>query len=124
MKTKKAETHSALDVLSSASYATYTAHICGDGKILQIEERIGRKHLRAIDPLSKYGRQLLKTKKVLFYMPDGSLVRGTSITGIILKLKNLALDRMQKLPENSEWKECMEKNLESIESWEKLYLCP
>ncbi len=124
MKIRKTDTLSTLDILSSASYTTYTAHICGDGKILQIEERIGRKHLRTIDPLSKYGRQLLNTKKVLFYMPDGSVVRGKSIKGIILQLKSTVLDKMQKLPEASEWKECVEKNLESIESWEKLYLSP
>ena len=122
MKIKDFDHITTLDILSSAIYKNYLARMCGDGKILQIEERIGNKLLRTIDPLSRSGRKLLNTQKIIFHMPDGEIVQGKNIREIFQKLKENSLEKIQKFPEAQEWKERLEKTIEQINGWEKLYL--
>lgn len=122
MKIKDLNQLSSLDILSSAIYKTYAARLCGDGKILHIEERIGKKLLRTIDPLSKAGRELLNTQKVLFHMPDGELLRGKHAREAYQNLKQKTLGKMKQFAGDRELTEMLERTVESIERWEKLYI--
>ncbi|MGH9870139.1 MAG: hypothetical protein ACREAA_18505 [Candidatus Polarisedimenticolia bacterium] len=50
----------------------YTAVVLGDGQVLPIEERVGRRLIRAIEPLSREGRSLLVSGQVMLWHDDGA----------------------------------------------------
>jgi len=50
---------------------SYTAVICGDGRILPIVESIGRRVLREIDPASSEGRAILRSGDASLWSEDG-----------------------------------------------------
>lgn len=51
---------------------TYTAVICGNGRILPIVESIGRRVLREIDPASSEGREILRSGRASLWSEDGT----------------------------------------------------
>lgn len=57
----------------------YSALVCGDGRVLPIIERVGRRVIREIDPSSREGRRLLEERKVSLQ----SATRGSEPTGPI-----------------------------------------
>lgn len=110
-----------LDVLSSAQYKSYVAQICGNGQILAIEERVGKKLLKSINPMSKRGKELLANQKVTFHLPDGEQVPSASPTQVFLKLREITLEKLKKCPEDKYQEEHFQAILEQIIQWEKLY---
>ncbi len=122
MKTKKIHQNTTLDVLSSSLPKTYMTRLCGDGQILPIEERIGKKLLRTINPMSKKGKTLLSERKVIFNLPDGERISSQSLAQVFLKLRELTLEKMKKFPEDQQREEHLNAVIKNIKYWEKLYL--
>jgi len=59
---------------------TYTAFVCGSGRVLPIVESIGRRVVRQIDAEGSEGRRLLARGQVRLWPTDrrGSIVRPTT----------------------------------------------
>ncbi|MEW5807440.1 MAG: hypothetical protein AB1756_08865 [Acidobacteriota bacterium] len=124
MKTEKVNQTTTLDIPSSALYKSYIVRLRGDGQILQIEERVGKKLLRTIDPLSKDFRELLRKEGMAFHMPDGEKFHGKSLGEAYQKLIDRALEAIEKAPESREWRERHEELIKKIHAWEEFYRNP
>lgn len=121
MKVKRTPQNTTLDVLSSALHKSYIAQICGSGEILPIEERVGKKLLKTINPVSKRGKELLAKQKVVFHLPDGECIPSASLPKLFLKLKEITIEKMKKYPEDKYQEEHFHAVIENIKQWEKLY---
>ena len=122
MTIKKILQRTTLDIPSSALHKNYVARICGDGKILPIEERIGKKLIKTINPVSRKGKKLLAQQKVTFHLPDGDRLSPTSLSQVFLKLRESTLEKMKKFPEDEYQEAHTNQVIEHINEWEKLYL--
>lgn len=122
MKIKKRQHNTTLDILSSALHKSYMAHICGNGQILPIEERVGKKLLKTIDPMSKKGKELIAKQKVTFLLPDGDRIPFPSLPQIFLKLRETTLEKMRKFSKEKQQEEHVHAVMEHISYWEKFYL--
>lgn len=65
---------------------SYTALICDDGTILPIEEKLGRRLLRTIDPASREGRELLRRDAILLTSAEGPTIAGLAIDEVLDRL--------------------------------------
>ena len=121
MKTKKIQDNTTLDILSSAIHKSYTARICGNGQILPIEERVGKKLLKTINPMSKKGKELIAKQKVVFHLPDGERMFSPSLPHVFLKLREITLEKMRMFAEDKRQEEHLHAVIENIKYWEKYY---
>jgi hypothetical protein len=64
----------------------YSAVIRSDGAMLPIEERLGRRLLRSLQPESLEARRLLHDGAVAFVMPDGTALSGLPIAAVYERL--------------------------------------
>jgi hypothetical protein len=121
MKMRRRTMNTTLDVLSSALHKSYVAQICGSGQILPIEERVGKKLLKTINPVSKRGKELLAEQKVTFHLPDGKRLSAASPSQVFLKLREITLEKVKKCPKDKYHEEHFHAVMEQIMQWEKLY---
>lgn len=121
MKIKKVQQNTTLDILSSALHKSYVARICGNGQILPIEERVGKKLLKTINPVSKKGKELIAKQEVTFLLPDGERLAKASLRQVFLKLRENTLEKMKLPLEDKYQEEHLHGVMENIKHWEKLY---
>ena len=97
---KRAPAETALEPIIEKAY---TAHVCGDGRILPITESIGRRVLREIDPDSREGHALLKSGKVTLWVEDGHIPRRVPADQILSEMKQRLDERRAEHPRNKAW---------------------
>ncbi len=96
----------------------YTAILCGDGKILPIEERLGKRLLRTIDCASGEGRDLLRRGWVFLRTSEGKCLDGTPLQHVYTRLREEAESRMAERPDDAGWQRHWLTQLTSIRTWE------
>lgn len=64
--------------LEISSLKHYAALVADDGLVFPIEERLGRRLLRTIDPDSREARDLLASGQVRLVTPRGETVKGST----------------------------------------------
>jgi len=97
----------------------YSAVLCGDGSILPIEERLGRRLLRTIDPTCREGRDLLRRGWVALRTLDGKSIERTPVLRVYARLREEAEARLAERPEDAPWCQHYRSMLASIERWER-----
>lgn len=98
----------------------YTSAIMGDGSILPIQELIGRRLLREIDPLCIEGRQLLIDGRVSLHAANGTPIRQRRIDEILDRLLTLTRHRREAYPQFDSWTRHHDRMLESIHRMKRL----
>src|SRR6266850_5598496 len=84
--------------LSTRIEKSYTAIVCGDGRILPITETIGRRLLREIDPEGREGRSLLTSGRVTLWTPDGKRYRNHPVDRLLRSMREDLKSRLSKHP--------------------------
>ncbi len=83
--------------------ARYTAAVCGDGRVLPIVERLGRRQVREIDPLSSRGRELLASGSVTLLYDGGERAEALAIDALLERLCERARGRRDAYPGLAQW---------------------
>ena len=92
----------------------YEAGICGDGRVLPILERLGRRHLREIDPTSSEGRWLLAEGKVTLWFDDGTRSQTAPIDRVLDQILSATKSRRDANPGLPGWTSHHEQVLKSL----------
>ena len=96
----------------------YTAILCGDGKILPIEERLGKRLLRTIESGTLEGRDLLRRGWVFLRTADGKCLEGTPLQHVYACLREEAESRLAERPDDPRWQRHWLTQITSIRTWE------
>lgn len=94
---------------------SYTALVRNDGTLLPIEERLGRRLLRTLDPDSREAHGLLQRGDVCLMTSSGKNLAGVPVQEVLDRLRretNAQLDRHRNDPE---WRRRCERTLETLE---------
>src|SRR5438093_2853868 len=92
----------------------HSAAVLGDGRILPIVEKLGRRVLREIDPLSPEGRSLLDSGRVTLWYDDGACVDTAPIQEVLDRLRSVVLRRRDAYPKVPRWTAHHDQILKSI----------
>lgn len=92
----------------------HSAAVLGDGTILPIVEKLGRRVLREIDPLSSEGRSLLDSGRVTLWYDDGASVETAPIQQVLDHLRSAVLVRRDAYPKVPRWTDHHDQVLKSI----------
>jgi hypothetical protein len=88
---------------------TFSARVCGDGRVLPIVESIGRRVVREIDPEGREGRRLLADGKVTLRSADGRLSSRVPVGQFLTRMKEEISGRASEHPRDRQWKRhCLE----------------
>ena len=94
---------------------TYSSVIRGDGTILPIEERLGRRLLRSLDSASREARALLRSGRVRLRSSDGRELSGASIAAIYDRLRVETSAQLSERAEDPRWRRHCREKLETID---------
>jgi hypothetical protein len=99
----------------------YSAVVTGTGEIQPIQEFLGRRLLRQIDPCSRTGRELLTGGRVCLWCE--SVVRGERlpVRDLLGRLRDHALREMDDGAGDAGWSRCCRSRLDTIESWQAFF---
>lgn len=100
----------------------YSAVLCGDGSIMPIEERLGRRLLRRIEPDSAEGRDLLARGWVSLRNIEGRSLPSDSLSRLYARLREEARTRLSERPADPVWCRHYDNVLETIDRWESALL--
>jgi len=98
----------------------YASAIMGDGSILPIQESIGRRLLREIDPCCSEGRRLLIQGRVSLHAADGSPIPDRRIEEVLDRLIERTRRRREAYPQFDSWTRHHDRVLESIRRMKRL----
>jgi hypothetical protein len=84
---------------SGARARRFRATLCGDGRPGPIEERIGRRRVRLIDPETAEGRRLARDQRVEWVGPDGTPLGCVDVREAYRALLSRLERRLQDEPE-------------------------
>jgi hypothetical protein len=82
---------------------SYTALVCGDGRILPIVEYIGRRVIREIDPRSREGRALLESGFVALWREGADAPRRVPLGKLLEEMKADVKAGLAGHPGESRW---------------------
>ena len=99
---------------------SYSAIIRADGKLLPIEERLGRRLLRTLSPDSHEARALLKRGCVDLLTADGRTLSGMTIDAVYDQLSSETSAQLAGNAENAEWRLRCRESLENIGRWKRI----
>lgn len=96
----------------------YSAVLCGDGSVLPIEERLGRRLLRTIEAPSTEGADLLRRGWVTLRTVDGKAIDRLPLSRVYARLKEELTERLAERPKDPSWCDHYRGILETVEQWE------
>ena len=102
----------------------YCSVLCGDGSVLPIEERLGRRLMRTIDPASAEGRDLLRRGWVSLRTPEGRNIEGRPLPEVYARLRDEVEARLAERPDDESWRLHFDSLRQTIERWQQLLLKP
>ena len=82
---------------------SFTALVCGDGRILPIVESIGRRVVREIDPEGREGRRLLAQGRVKLRSVDGRTSSRVPVDEFLRQMKAEISGRASEHPRDRRW---------------------
>jgi len=82
---------------------SFTAIVCGDGRILPIVESIGRRVVREIDPEGREGRRLLAAGQVTLRSADGRTSCRVPVDQFLREMKAQISGRASEHPRDRRW---------------------
>lgn len=100
----------------SVSGATFRGTLSGDGRPGPIEERLGRRLIRLIDPESDEGSRLLCEGKVDLLGPDGTRLGTIRAADALRRLRNRLEQRLEHQAAPSEG-EIAQYGLDRLDVW-------
>jgi hypothetical protein len=100
----------------------YSATICGDGRILPIEERLGKRLMRTIECETSEARDLLRRGWVLLRTAEGKCLDGAPLDRVFARLREETEARLTERQDDEPWRRHWLTQLESIERWEHALL--
>lgn len=93
--------------------------LTGDGRPGPIEERIGRRLLRLVDPESEEGLDLLASCSVRFIGPGGALLGYVHPSEAIETLRAALEERLEEAEEDGSDGPAFRDGLERLETWSR-----
>ena len=105
----------------SSSPFRYSAAITGTGEAQAIQEFIGRRFVRHIDPCSRLGRRLLISGQVSLWCDP--VVRGERlpVSDVLGRLRQRVQHEMDESGTPPIWDRSCRQRLEVIENWQAFY---
>ena len=92
----------------------YGAVICVDGTLLPIEERLGRRLLRTLQPECRQARELLQKGRVNLVAADGRTFKGMRIEDVYDRLGAELRERLAVSPASAAWRASCRASLETL----------
>jgi hypothetical protein len=105
----------------NASPFRYSAAITGTGETQAIQELIGRRFVRHIDPCSRLGRRLLTSGQVSLWCDP--VVRGERlpVSDVLGRLRQRVRHEMDESGTTPGWNRSCRQRLQLIENWQAFY---
>lgn len=100
----------------------YSAVLCGDGRILPIEERLGRRLLRTIEAPTPEGAELLRRGWVALRTLEGKALENLPLSRVYARLKEEVSERLAERPHDASWCSHYSGILETVRQWEERLL--
>jgi hypothetical protein len=100
----------------------YSAVVSGAGEIQPIQEFIGRRLLRQIDPCSRLGRRLLTGGRVCLWCESVARGERLAVADLLGRLRERALREVEEGGGGTQgWSRCCRHRLEAIERWQAYF---
>jgi len=90
-------------LMSTPGSPRYSTAVMGDGRILPIQETMGHRITREIDPMSVEGRELLDAGLVTLWFEDGARVMTAPIQKVLEIIQSGVQQRRQDYPGMPRW---------------------
>jgi hypothetical protein len=106
---------------SEASPFRYSAAITGSGETQAIQEFIGRRFVRQIDPCSRMGRRLLTSGQVSLWCDPVAQGERLPVTDVLGRLRQRAQNEMDESAGTPAADHSRRQRLQVIENWQEFY---